>query len=283
MKKDTGAESMRHTDEHPFDFSLTTRFKAVHVLGYLQPQRGESILDVGCGLGFFLNSMARRGIKGYGLDYSLKSLSHARHLTAGEVCQGDAQGMPFLDNSFDKIIFTDVLEHVKDDSGTLKEIVRIGRPGSLVALVTPGVRGRLANTGWRKLYHDEEGTPEYDERAGYEPEELRELMEDAGIRVSEVRQTLIFAAEFFLQFTKWFLSNRKVHYQTQGDILDITQTRTFQLYRRLVFPLFYGIGRLEEALLAGRMDGHSLIALGVVDKPATSTISERCEFSAVNG
>jgi SAM-dependent methyltransferase len=191
--------------------------------------------------------------------------------------------MPFLDNSFDKIIFTDVLEHVKDDLGTLREIVRIGRPGSLVALVTPGVRGRLAGTGWRKLYHDEEGTPEYDERAGYEPEELRQLMEEAGIRVSEVRQTLIFAAEFFLQFTKWFLSKRKVHYQTQADILDITQSRSFRLYRRFVFPLFYGIGRLEEALLGGRMDGHSLIALGIVDKPAVSTRPQQSQFAAVNG
>ena len=281
MKTESPNSLLLHSSAHPFDYSLTTRFKAIHVLDYLQPRPGDEILDVGCGLGFFLNALARDGVRGFGMDFSRKSLTHTRELTSGEVCQGDAQSMPFRDNSFDKIIFTDVLEHVRNDSGTLREIVRIGRPGALVALVTPGVRGRLANTDWRKYYHDEEGTPEFDERAGYEPAELRALMEGAGIRVGEIRQTLIFVAEFFLQLTKWFLRKRKVHYQTQGDILDITQSLSFRIYKRLVFPIFFGVGRLEERLLGRRMDGHSLIALGIVDKPATNESTAQDALVAV--
>lgn len=263
-------EVVRFVRHHPFDCSLTTRFKAAHVLNFLRPHPKDAILDVGCGLGYFLNVLARRGLKGYGLDYSFKSLTLARRMTSGFLCQGDASMLPFRDNSFDKIIFTDVIEHVADDRGTLQEIVRVARDGALIALVTPGTRGVLASTQWRKLFHDEEGTPEFDQRTGYTKQGLRQMMEGVGIRIEEVRQTLIFLGEFFLQFTKWYLARKKVHYQTQGDILEITDSLAYRLYRRLLFPIFWSIGRLEEAILGSWVDGHSLIALGTVEKTAAS-------------
>jgi hypothetical protein len=96
---------------------------------------------------------------------------------------------------------------------------------------------------------------------------LRRLLEEEGIRVQDQRQTLIFLGEFFLQLTKWYLAHKKVHYQNQGDLAEITDTWAYRLYRRLLFPVFWGIGRLEEKLLARWVEGHSLIALGVVGKP----------------
>ncbi|MCC7264387.1 MAG: methyltransferase domain-containing protein [Candidatus Latescibacteria bacterium] len=259
--------ALRFARQHPFDCSLTTRFKAVHVLDFLQPRPGENLLDVGCGLGYFLNRLARGGVRGWGMDYSHKSLALARRLCSAHFAQGDAQVLPYRDNSFDQIIFTDVIEHVADDRAALRELVRVARPGARLALVTPGVRGALARTRWRRLFHDEEGTPEYDQRAGYTPEELRRLLEEAGVRVQAQRQTLIFLGEFFLQLTKWYLARKKVHYQTQGDLLEITDTWAYRLYRRVLFPVFWGIGRVEELLVGRWCDGHSLIVLGVVDKP----------------
>ena len=267
--------TLKFNPKHPFDFSLTTRFKSAHVLEYLRPSPGDKILDIGCGLGFFLNTLARRGVRGFGMDFSQKSLTLAKGMTSGLFAQGDAQVLPYRDNSFDKIIFTDVIEHVFDDRAALQEIVRISKPGAMIALVTPGIRGRLANTSWRTLYHDEEGTPEYDERPGYTPEELTELMRGAGISVRGSRQTLIFLGEFFLQLTKWVLTKKKVHYQTQGDILAITEKPLFRFYSRCVFPLFWAIGRLEERILSNRVDGHSLIMLGVVEKEGTEKALEK--------
>ncbi|MSR84715.1 MAG: class I SAM-dependent methyltransferase [Candidatus Latescibacteria bacterium] len=259
--------ALRWVARHPFDCSLTTRFKAVHVLDFLKPRSGDTLLDVGCGLGYFLNNLARSGVQGWGLDYSHKSLSLARRLCSGYFAQGDAQVLPFRDNIFDRIVFTDVLEHVADDRAALREIVRVARPGARLALVTPGVRGALSRTRWRRLFHDEEGTPEFDQRAGYTPEGLRQLLEEEGIRVQDQRQTLIFFGEFFLQLTKCYLARKQVRYQTQGDLLEITDTWAYRLYRRLLFPVFWRIGRLEERLLGRWVEGHSLIALGVVDKP----------------
>ena len=73
----TTGGGIRFAKRHPFDYSLTTRFKAVHVLDYLRPQPGDSILDVGCGLGFFLNAMARRGVVGHGMCQELCNYYHA--------------------------------------------------------------------------------------------------------------------------------------------------------------------------------------------------------------
>ncbi|MEC8646981.1 MAG: methyltransferase domain-containing protein [Candidatus Latescibacterota bacterium] len=271
--------TLKFNPKHPFDFSLTTRFKAAHVLEYLRPSPGDKILDIGCGLGFFLNTLARRGVRGFGMDFSQKSLTLAKGMTSGLFAQGDAQVLPYRDNSFDKIIFTDVIEHVFDDRAALQEIVRISKPGAMIALVTPGIRGRLANTSWRTLYHDEEGTPEYDERPGYTPEELTELMRGAGISVRGSRQTLILLGEFFLQLTKWVLAKKKVHYQTQGDILAITEKPLFRFYSRCVFPLFWAIGRLEERILSNRVDGHSLIMLGVVEKEGKEKALEKVIYA----
>jgi len=260
--------NLRFAAEHPFDCSLTTRFKAVHVLDFLRPRPGEKLLDVGCGLGYFLNRLARGGVRGWGMDYSHKSLVLARRLCSGHFALGDAQLLPYRDSSFDRIIFTDVIEHVADDRAALRELVRVARPGARLALVTPGVRGALSRTPWRRLFHDEEGTPEFDQRAGYTPEGLRRLLEEAGIRVQGQRQTLIFLGEFFLQLTKWYLSRKKVRYQTQGDLLAVTHTWAYRLYRRLLFPVFWGLGRAEELLLGRWCNGHSLIVLGVVEKAA---------------
>ena len=131
---------LKSNPKHPFDFSLTTRFKAAHVLEYLQPSSGDKILDIGCGLGFFLNTLARRGVRGFGMDFSQKSLKLAKGMTSGLFAQGDAQVLPYRDNSFDKIIFTDVIEHVFDDRAALQEIVRISKPGACLLYTSPSPR-----------------------------------------------------------------------------------------------------------------------------------------------
>ena len=262
----TGKNRLRHTRRHPFDCSLTTTLKSVHVLSYLKPEASEVVLDVGCGLGYFLNRLAASGKRGFGLDFSHKSLGLARQMTDCHLTQGDAQCLPYRAASFDKIIFTDVLEHVFDDRETLREVARVARDGAKIALVTPGTRGALAETSWRKLFHDEEGTPEFDERPGYVPDQLRKLMESNGIRVVQMRQTLIFVGEFLLQATKKYLKLKKLHYQTQGDIINITGSWSYKVYRRVLFPIFWSLARIEDMLLGRIANGHSLIALGVVDK-----------------
>ncbi len=51
--------------------------------------------------------------------------------------RGDATGLPFPDDTFDRIIATEVLEHIADDMGAIGELVRVLRPGGTIAATVP--------------------------------------------------------------------------------------------------------------------------------------------------
>ena len=51
--------------------------------------------------------------------------------------RGDATRLPFPDRSFDRIIAAEVLEHVDDDMGAIRELVRVLRPGGTIAATVP--------------------------------------------------------------------------------------------------------------------------------------------------
>ena len=50
---------------------------------------------------------------------------------------GDATQLPFADESFDKVIAAEVMEHVPDDVGALRELTRVLRPGGVLAVTVP--------------------------------------------------------------------------------------------------------------------------------------------------
>ena len=47
-----------------------------------------------------------------------------------ESVNGDATGLPFADGSFDRIIASEVMEHIDDDEAALAELARVLRPGA---------------------------------------------------------------------------------------------------------------------------------------------------------
>lgn len=101
----------------------------------------DSILDCGCGDGLYLKIIKQlSGAAVYGFDLSGESLRLARGYT-GEVgvplAQGRVGSLPYKDNSFSKIFSTEVLEHVEDDLGALKEILRILKPGGRLIITVP--------------------------------------------------------------------------------------------------------------------------------------------------
>ena len=50
---------------------------------------------------------------------------------------GDALRLPFPDDTFDRIIASEVLEHIPDDAGALAELARVLRPGGTIAVTVP--------------------------------------------------------------------------------------------------------------------------------------------------
>lgn len=116
----------------------------------LELERGELVLDLGCGFGRHAYEVLRRGGRVVACDMALPELTGVRStygamIEAGELpadvdahaAAGDATRLPFADGTFDRIIASEVLEHVPDDSGALDELTRVLRPGGILAATVP--------------------------------------------------------------------------------------------------------------------------------------------------
>jgi SAM-dependent methyltransferase len=111
---------------------------------------GERLLDLGCGFGRHAYEGLMRGAHVVTCDLSrpeLESVLGTALVLAedGQVdtsclvapIQGDATRLPFADATFDKIIASEVLEHVPDDGAAFGELTRVLRPGGTLAVTVP--------------------------------------------------------------------------------------------------------------------------------------------------
>jgi methionine biosynthesis protein MetW len=101
---------------------------------------GSRCLDVGCGDGHVLGPWAvARGIRYVGVDIAKSAVeaTRARGLEAVQV--EDSGRLPFPDGSFDAAVSLEVIEHLFQPEATLREAVRVVRPGGVVVVSTPNV------------------------------------------------------------------------------------------------------------------------------------------------
>jgi len=97
--------------------------------GLLAPAAGESLIDVGCGTGYFTRRFALDGHRVTGLDRDPSMLEVARaHRAADErYVRGDARALPFSDGQFDCCVSVTALCFIADESGALAEMFRVTR------------------------------------------------------------------------------------------------------------------------------------------------------------
>jgi ubiquinone/menaquinone biosynthesis C-methylase UbiE len=105
---------------------------------------GLRILEVACGRGGFVRELTCAGAHVTGCDFSLSALcvgkEKLRALGNGissTLIQGDAQALPFADESFDRVVSCETIEHVPDVRKALREMWRVARPGAKLFLTTP--------------------------------------------------------------------------------------------------------------------------------------------------
>jgi SAM-dependent methyltransferase len=105
------------------------------------------ILDAGCGSGRNMVELARHGTVA-GVELSDTSVDIARARGAGEVVAGSVLEMPFDGDSFDLSVCLDVIEHLEDDLGALRELRRVLAPGGSLLVTVPAYQ-------WLWSGHDE--------------------------------------------------------------------------------------------------------------------------------
>ncbi|KKS03406.1 MAG: Methyltransferase type 11 [candidate division WWE3 bacterium GW2011_GWE2_42_25] len=192
---------------------LNFKRRVITMLDYLDIQPGENILDMGCGEGFY--SMVFDNLydcKITAVDYDPEILSLAHKWLDGRknvsLEQGDITKLRFPDNYFDKIVCTEVLEHIDDDVTAIKELYRVLKPGGIIAITVPNKNYPLL---WDPLNKIREGlglghfSPmsgfwggiwAKDHKRLYLPSELKSLAEGAGFLVEDLKALTHFGVPF---------------------------------------------------------------------------------------
>lgn len=139
---------------------LTIRFDRLGV------QPGDLVLDAGAGFGRHAFQLARVGADVVALDYAAGEVAATRTVfaamaEAGEIpearfvggLQGDATRLPFADAAFDRVITSEVLEHIQADTSAIAELVRVLRPGGTFAATVPAWLPEKVNWMLSDEYH----------------------------------------------------------------------------------------------------------------------------------
>jgi SAM-dependent methyltransferase len=107
------------------------------ILGALDLQPGDRLLDVGCGGGLLLRDAANAGAVVTGLDHSEEMVTLARERAPGaQVRLGEAARLPFADGSFTAVSMSVVFLFFADPVAVLRECARTLAPGGRLAVFT---------------------------------------------------------------------------------------------------------------------------------------------------
>ena len=118
---------------------------------------GDRAVDLCCGTGDIAFALAQRGAEVTGLDFSEKMLEVAQMRLQNlkfktqnlKFMQGDAQQLPFSDNSFDAVTMGYGLRNLGNWEVGLREMIRVAKPGGRIVVLD---FGKPANALWRGLY-----------------------------------------------------------------------------------------------------------------------------------
>jgi len=121
---------------------VALRRRARWLISNMNLKKGDTILDVGCGDGFYLYLLSKidSTFKLTGVDINVHSLKSAEANLKGkkvDLIQADVLKLPFPNDTFDKIIASEVLEHVNGDNSALTEINRVLKKGGIFVLSVP--------------------------------------------------------------------------------------------------------------------------------------------------
>ena len=152
---------------------------AAWIFEQVQPHLGDAVLEVGAGHGTFTEILSARGARVVATDVSQRCADVLRERFAADervtVVHGGADavaGQP----PFDSAVLINVLEHIPDDDGALRDLAATLRPGGRLILWVPA---------FQLLYSD------FDRKIGhyrrYRKGELKEQLTRAGYQVAEIR------------------------------------------------------------------------------------------------
>jgi len=182
---------------------IQARLKTPEELGYFV---GETLIDVGCGYGrFLLYFKLQKKIKFcVGLDLKKKAIHSTKRLFREKgidvpLIIGDAQNLPFEDDTFDIAFSTDMMEHLPNISKGVQEIVRVSKDKVVICVpnkLNPVDMSRIAEIFGS---HHPPEIEEYVTRF-----QLYKMLQNSGIK----KETVVMVEKSFLPLGWVFVNKR---------------------------------------------------------------------------
>jgi SAM-dependent methyltransferase len=151
----------------------------------LRPGPGASVLDVGCGTGYFTRRLARTGLRVTGIDADPAAIRYAQSRVVADerYLVGDARALPFPDAHFDYGVAITSLCFIPDQARALAELARVTRKG--IAL---GLLNRHSLLYREKGRHGGQGA--YRGAHWHTPREVRRLFAQCGLPHPAIRAAI---------------------------------------------------------------------------------------------
>ncbi len=181
---------------------LGFRRRIITLLGYLDIKDSDLVLDCGCGEGFYsvlLSELYQCRVIAVDIDRELlekaKKWIGKRKNVSFQVA--DIIELPFGDETFNKIILSEVLEHIPDDGRAIKEIYRVLKKGGIVGITIPNHNYPLFWDPFNKI-REYFGLGHFSPNSGfwgaiwamhlrlYYPEEIKKLVEKTGFKIEKI-------------------------------------------------------------------------------------------------
>jgi len=119
-------------------------------------KKSGKLLEIGCGYGALLAEAKKRGFEVWGWEINPNKCEFIKKRFGIEnISSKPLTELGFADGTFDVVAMMDVIEHIADVRGLLREVNRLLKPGGLLYMNTPdyhGIRSRATRSKWRYLY-----------------------------------------------------------------------------------------------------------------------------------
>ncbi len=195
---------------------LSLKRKARRIIEEIDPMDRDKILEVGSGDGYYPSILARlgnyyivgleintrvidtaqRNFKMLGIEYKRIKKWNSQSKKGIYFVEGDVNMMPFRNNFFDKIIMSEVTEHLPNDLKGLKEVYRVLKVGGTLVLTVPNwyfpffwdpinwvlqrppIKRPIRSGFWAGIWNQHERL--------YQPDEIRDLVKKAGFKIKKL-------------------------------------------------------------------------------------------------
>jgi len=121
------------------------RSREQYLLSFAKIKRSDTVLDIGCGSGMVTRKIAEKvGCRVIGVDRSEDCIQHANKRSKNKknikFVVGSMENLPFMDNKFDVIIASHIIEHLKDPENALCEVRKKLKKSGRLIITTPNYK-----------------------------------------------------------------------------------------------------------------------------------------------